>query len=93
MPLYKVKPGCRHGAHDQYGEGDVVELDEDSAFQYRDKLESITFTEAECGDEQAVGTPESPTDPESQAGAPESPGPAAEDSKLPKKPSRKRGSG
>lgn len=36
---FRVRPGFRHGTHNQYGPGDVVELTEAEAAGFADKLE------------------------------------------------------
>jgi hypothetical protein len=41
MPKYRVKPGMRHGAGNQYGPGDEVELTEAEARGFLDKLELV----------------------------------------------------
>jgi len=38
---YRVKPGFRHGAEKQYGPGDIVELSEEEAVGFLDKLEPV----------------------------------------------------
>lgn len=41
MPKYRVKTGFRHGNLNQYGPGDVVELTEEEAAGFLDKLELV----------------------------------------------------
>lgn len=41
MPQYRVKPGKRHGMGKRYGPGDVVELTEQEAAGFLDKLERV----------------------------------------------------
>lgn len=38
---YRVKPGMRYGAHDEFGPGDLVELTEYEAAGHLDKLELV----------------------------------------------------
>jgi hypothetical protein len=38
---YRVKPGLMHGAFNQYGPGSIVELTEDEAGGFLDKLELV----------------------------------------------------
>jgi hypothetical protein len=38
MPKYRVKPGCYHGSKKQYGPGSIVELTEQEAAAFLDKL-------------------------------------------------------
>lgn len=41
MPLYRVRPGYRHGWNGRYGPGDTLELTEDEARGILDKLELV----------------------------------------------------
>lgn len=41
MPSYRVRPGVRFGAAKQHGPGDVVELSEEEAKGFLDKLELV----------------------------------------------------
>lgn len=41
MPVYRVKPGVRHGPFDKYGPGDLVEHTEAEAAGFLDKLELV----------------------------------------------------
>jgi len=41
MPEYRVKPGYRHGVGKAYGPGDIVELTEEAAAGFLDKLERV----------------------------------------------------
>lgn len=41
MPTYKVKPGYKHGASNQYEAGDTVEMTEQEAAGFLDKLELV----------------------------------------------------
>lgn len=41
MPTYRVKPGYRHGRHNQHGPGDTVELTEREAAPILDKVELV----------------------------------------------------
>jgi hypothetical protein len=36
---YRVKEGMKHGAHNEYGAGDILELTESEARGFMDKLE------------------------------------------------------
>lgn len=45
MPRYRVRPGKRHGAFKQYGPGDIVEMSEQEAHGFRDKLERVVEDE------------------------------------------------
>lgn len=47
MPLYQVRPGYNHGAQRQYGPGAVVELTEDAAAGFADKLLRLPDAEVE----------------------------------------------
>lgn len=42
MASYVVRPGCRHGAAQQYGPGDEVELTPEEAAAFADKLDIFT---------------------------------------------------
>ena len=39
--LFRVRPGMRYGAENQYAEGDVIELPVDVLPAFADKLESV----------------------------------------------------
>lgn len=39
--LYRVRPGFRHGKSKQFGPGDVVELTDEEASGFSDKLELV----------------------------------------------------
>jgi len=39
MPIYRVRPGYRHGARKEYGPGDMVQLTVTEAAGFADKLE------------------------------------------------------
>lgn len=41
MALYKVRPGRRHGKDNEYGPGDVVEMTEQEAAGFLDKLDKL----------------------------------------------------
>lgn len=41
MMKYRVRPGFRHGAQRQYGPGDVLEMTEQDAAGFLDKLELV----------------------------------------------------
>ena len=41
MAKYRVRDGVRHGSANQHGPGAIVELDEQDAFAFRDKLEMV----------------------------------------------------
>lgn len=57
---YRVRPGYRHGAQKQYGPGDVVELTEQEAAGFLDKLEPLAETAAPVvpADDEADAEPE-----------------------------------
>lgn len=48
MPLYQVRPGYNHGAQRQYGPGAVLELSEDAAAGFADKLLRLPDAEVEA---------------------------------------------
>ena len=41
VALFRVRPGMRYGAENQYAEGDVIELPVDVLPAFADKLESV----------------------------------------------------
>jgi hypothetical protein len=45
--LYRVRDGFRFGSLDQFGPGDMVELDPQAAAGFKDKLEPVVPTEPE----------------------------------------------
>jgi hypothetical protein len=45
MRQYRVKPGCRFGAQNEYKPGDVVTLPGDVLTAFGDKLEAVEETE------------------------------------------------
>jgi len=49
---YRVRPGMTHGLSDQYTEGDIVEMTEEEARPFLDKLEPVRPTEGEEQTEQ-----------------------------------------
>lgn len=44
---YRVKPGYRHGTHNQHGAGDLVELTAVEALPFGDKLELVSLETAQ----------------------------------------------
>lgn len=49
--FYRVKDGMRHGANNQYGPGDIVELTPEEAAGLLDKLELVESGEPDEPDE------------------------------------------
>lgn len=58
MPKFMVKPGCRFGAVDQYGPGDIVELSEQEAAGFADKLAPAPAAPATAPASLAVDLPD-----------------------------------
>lgn len=54
MPKYRVKPGFTHGAGNQYKAGDIVELTEEEAAGFLDKLELTTGRKAKAAEEESA---------------------------------------
>lgn len=52
MATYRVKPGFRFGAANQYGPSDLVELPADAASAFLDKLEPVVAVPAQPDDTQ-----------------------------------------
>ena len=55
MALYRVKPGYVHGAQKQYTAGAVVELTEQEALGFLDKLQPLAPSTPPSGDEPPAG--------------------------------------
>lgn len=53
MATYRVRPGFTHGSSNEFRPGDLVEMDEEAAYGFRDKLELVQ--EAVSGQQSAVG--------------------------------------
>lgn len=41
MPIFRVRPGMRHGVGKRYGPGDLVTLSAEEAAAFADKLEPV----------------------------------------------------
>lgn len=62
MPIYRVRAGQRHGAHDQYRPGDELELAPAEAAGFLDKLELVELpVELPAGSEPEQELDELPT--------------------------------
>ena len=62
--FYRVKDGVRHGANNQYGPGDIVELTPEEANGLLDKLELVEGGQESEPTEPSLNTDESePTEP------------------------------
>lgn len=54
MPTYRVKPGYKHGATNQYEPGDTVEMTEEEAAGFLDKLELVSGGKGKTAEKKAV---------------------------------------